>query len=248
MHTVRSTSRLASRSDAKRRECPNAGVHLITRCWVRRRRIRTRLFVRDWVTVFAASPQVRSLEAASSRRGTNDACLFKTTLRRAEFTRCLLACSPQSRSEVSRRHFLGHGQSDTRIGAWTCVQALCVSSAQPRRRWHLGSALIHDKPGRSLPLNARPGGWRTSGESVRGMAGREQVGAREIGFTGGNIDWAQKLSGWTEGRKLFGTRVPSSQLPVSLGPLDWNTTARSVFGQINLHTYVVYVDCSHVDW
>lgn len=48
------------------------------------------------------------------------------------------------------------------------------------------------------------------------MAGREQVRAREIGFTGGNIDWAQKLSGRV--KEAFGSRVPISQLPVVLAP------------------------------
>lgn len=63
----------------------------------------------------------------------------------------------------------------------------------------LESALIHDIAGQSLtpPTNARLGGWRTSGESVSGMAVMEQVGAREIGFTGGNIDWAQKAE-WVD--------------------------------------------------
>jgi hypothetical protein len=108
---------------------------------------------------------------------------------------------------------------------------------------HLVSALIHDKPGRFLPSSPMP-------EVVGWLGGKER--APSLGFAGGNIDWAQKLSGWTEGSFLgLGTHFPSS-LSVSPPPpfrLQHDHSKKRSLGQTHPHLHmhvVVYVGCSNV--
>lgn len=72
------------------------------------------------------------------------------------------------------------------------------------------------------------------------------MGAREIGFTGGNIDWAQELMSewvdwWAEGRKLFGTRLPSKPFPSSLVSLGPSTATRPSL-KASWATAVMYMD------
>lgn len=50
LHTVPPNGCLASRSGAERSKYPNASIPLIARRWLRRDRIWTRLFVKDWHT------------------------------------------------------------------------------------------------------------------------------------------------------------------------------------------------------
>lgn len=124
--------------------------------------------------------------------------MFKTTLERARDQDASWPVLLRSRSEVSQAVVLGgRGMVNLIRERGVVVRVVYKHCAlrfgQRRRRCFQRKcvALIHDRARvarQSLPLNARRGGWRTSGESVSGMGWDE----RSVGFTGGNIDWARK--------------------------------------------------------
>ena len=160
--------------------------------WARRRQIRTRLFCECLGTGETCAARVKrpkSGQAIGGRKFRAGRPMMHACLRPfcgGPGSRCLLTCPPQSRSEVSQAVLLGGLVNLTRERGVYVYRCCAFRPLVPGDVAFTESALIHGIPRQSLPLNARRGGWRTSGE---GASGKD-------GWKGANGSQGDRIYGW----------------------------------------------------